>query len=1131
MRVHKELGAPWDASPVLVRENKILIKFYTHWQFLPYYAILRSVPQCDPYYHDSLWNNLYPASPMYRLHILYDLSFFLDHGAESNITERTQCLLFVTRRVNPDSQSYADIKPVRFLFIPGVLSSTCGDVKSTGSLPNPRCISTDYVWKAMKISDNKSTIWYKVMRKYFLPLDGRVLKRNYSIFFNERIIYNRRNDVCARAHTRPILFTDFHSKDVYYFSNALHKVNLYRCDLILAYFGSNFKSNQVRSFNTDLDPTKKINRESFKLCVYRLSNIKFHKYSGKYINLTKSFLTDPSFLFLAYNQIKSKRGNTTPAVDSVTFDGIQEGWFVNAADQIKYNKYVFKPARRVNLPKPNSAELRSLTVGSPRDKIIQQALYTLLDHIYEVTEKIFLDSSHGSRRSRSPHTAMKEIKRKWTGLYWFIETDISKAFDTYHRNIIINSLKKVISDQRLIDLIRKMFKARILSPEGFYFLPDKGIPQGNVLSPFLSNVYLHELDKFMEGIKKKYDKGSYPTVNKDYQKLIKLSKYERSLDSLLQENIRRYRRKTLFNRGIKPYLHDGNYIRVRYIRYVDDILIGVRGPKKVAMKIKTEMQNWLKSNLHLNLKEEKTQLTYCLGNKINFLGFSLYGTPYDQLPYRNSRRIEKRKRVRARILALKEVTKNKLKKFLRTKITKYIASKIGRSTKISERNHFIEELSSSLIQLIKTNNTDHHNFRDLLRTLENKLTDTILEDTNEKIKELLGALFDKNLQDDVKIVDKIPKDFEDRGSTLISKSPLSQAAFARKFTECLKREGFQYYSTKNVEKIRFDEVVRKFIRKENIKLTYFPANYEFPDSLKAKLFEYSEKPKRGSLTHNYKTLVLHFQELQKRVDPENRVTLEQSQSSKARIDVLESNRGTLSPIPLKIKVDWKVFTKKLVNRGFLNKNLRPGSVSRILSLNVADIIKHFNQVLVGYLSFFRCVDDFSYVKKRLHWYFRFSLVSTLKAKFKLGGRNKVFEKYSKKLKCLDLKNKEVSFVSESYISGLKREFLTEPLVEDPDLYLNKTWISTTLKPFAFDQCAVKGCNNKDIEIHHVRNLHRADSNKVVVIEGKRKKLKGWEALLSAQRAKQLPLCSEHHKLIHTNNFDNWVFDPDFFLNQ
>ena len=95
----------------------------------------------------------------------------------------------------------------------------------------------------------------------------------------------------------------------------------------------------------------------------------------------------------------------------------------------------------------------------------------------------------------------------------------------------------------------------------------------------------------MEKIISKYKKGCYPTKNKEYYKQINLSKYERTLNSVTQDNIRRYRRKKLFNKGIKPYLHDGNFIRVRYIRFVDDLLIGIRGPKIIAEKILSETKN------------------------------------------------------------------------------------------------------------------------------------------------------------------------------------------------------------------------------------------------------------------------------------------------------------------------------------------------------------------------------------------------------------------------------------------------------------------------------------------------------------------------------------------------------------
>jgi hypothetical protein len=102
----------------------------------------------------------------------------------------------------------------------------------------------------------------------------------------------------------------------------------------------------------------------------------------------------------------------------------------------------------------------------------------------------------------------------------------------------------------------------------------------------------------------------------------------------------------------------------------------------------------------------------------------------------------------SRIKTLKKNTASKFRKFLRTKITKHIAKKLNRTNKTEEKNHFINELSHSLAQLINVNGVGFSNFRDLLRILEKKLADIILDDTNEKMKSIIKSLFDKETLDE-----------------------------------------------------------------------------------------------------------------------------------------------------------------------------------------------------------------------------------------------------------------------------------------------------------------------------------------------------------------------------------------------
>lgn len=153
----------------------------------------------------------------------------------------------------------------------------------------------------------------------------RVLKRNYSSLLKKDIVNTSRIDVFSRALTVEISFLGIHVKDPCYFSNAFFlspEPNVRF--LTLAYPPGNFILNTYNSSWSSFIQTKIISSESVDFCITRLNNLKFYKKNKKYINLTKDFLTDPNFLFLAYMQIKSKAGNTTKAVCSETLDAITE---------------------------------------------------------------------------------------------------------------------------------------------------------------------------------------------------------------------------------------------------------------------------------------------------------------------------------------------------------------------------------------------------------------------------------------------------------------------------------------------------------------------------------------------------------------------------------------------------------------------------------------------------------------------------------------------------------------------------------------------------------------------------------------------------------------------------------------
>jgi group II intron reverse transcriptase/maturase len=327
-------------------------------------------------------------------------------------------------------------------------------------------------------------------------------------------------------------------------------------------------------------------------------------------------LYNPDLYLKAYGKLYANKGAMTPGATSETVDGMSLAKIERIIETLRQERYRWTPVRRTYIPKGNGKQ-RALGMPTWSDKLLQEVIRLLLEAYYEPQ---FSDHSHGFRPGRGCHTALQEILHQWRGVKWFVEGDIRACFDRLDHNVLLNTLRESIHDNRFIRLMENLLKAGYLE-EWTYHTTYSGVPQGGVISPILSNLVLDKLDKFVEQtLIPAYTRGRRRKTYPPYVALTKAASQARKAGDL--DAARQYNKQAQRIPSRDP--NDPNFRRLWYCRYADDWLLGFAGSKTEAEDIKRQLTVFLRDELKLELSQEKTLVTHARDDAARFLGYEVH---------------------------------------------------------------------------------------------------------------------------------------------------------------------------------------------------------------------------------------------------------------------------------------------------------------------------------------------------------------------------------------------------------------------------------------------------------------------------------------------------------------------------
>jgi len=341
-------------------------------------------------------------------------------------------------------------------------------------------------------------------------------------------------------------------------------------------------------------------------------------------HLFQIILNAPDLWEQAYGNISHNKGGMTPGVDGLTLDGYSHERAANLRALLRENRYVPSPVERVYIPKPNGKQ-RPLGKPTANDKHVQEVWRMILESTYE---PVFKDSSHGFRMKRSCHTALKRIVSTWSGTKWLIEFDIEGFFDHIDHTILMGLLEKMIDDIKFLNVIRRMLKAGYME-DWKYNETYSGTPQGGIISPILANIYLHELDCFVESLITSFERGKARKETTEYRLLQNQTKrLTKKIDQekdATQRLILLNEKKALQRHKMEiPSVdqHDPDFRRLSYCRYADDFVLGATCPKSEAEAIYRKIEVFLHEELKLKVSPSKSGIKHNT-EVMRFLGYDI----------------------------------------------------------------------------------------------------------------------------------------------------------------------------------------------------------------------------------------------------------------------------------------------------------------------------------------------------------------------------------------------------------------------------------------------------------------------------------------------------------------------------